>query len=163
MTPPEARKDDDRPFRPGRAIVAALAEARELLEEQIEAAGIEARQEWEEIEELAEAGLRHARRVMIFVVGMTVVLLGVVLLLTPGPGTLVILGGLSILAVEFAWARRWRIRLEKTAADALVRLRESLEILDGDDEDEVDALDLSAVDASGPSEARMTEPKPGRD
>lgn len=143
--------DRDRPFEPGRAIVAALTEARELLAEQIEAAGIEARQEWEEIEELAEAGLRQARKVVLFVVGMTVVLIGIVLLVAPGPGFLVILGGLSILAVEFAWARRWRMRLEKAAADALVRLRKSLEALDRDD-DADGGVDPSPHDENGPRE-----------
>jgi tellurite resistance protein TerC len=50
---------------------------------------------------------RGARRIVILVVGSTVFLLGVVMIALPGPGSLVILGGLSLLAVEFAWARRW--------------------------------------------------------
>lgn len=52
-------------------------------------------------------GLRHVKRVIIFVVGMTVLLIGVALLILPGPGLLVLAGGLAILAVEFKWARRW--------------------------------------------------------
>jgi uncharacterized protein (TIGR02611 family) len=52
-------------------------------------------------------GLRQIRRVIIFVVGMTVLLIGVALLVLPGPGLLVLAGGLAILAVEFKWARRW--------------------------------------------------------
>ena len=40
------------------------------------------------------------------VVGLTVVLLGVVLIVTPGPAFLVIPAGIAILATEFAWARR---------------------------------------------------------
>jgi uncharacterized protein (TIGR02611 family) len=50
--------------------------------------------------------LKQARRVAIFVVGATVALLGLVMLLTPGPGLAVIVAGLAILAIEFAWARR---------------------------------------------------------
>lgn len=51
--------------------------------------------------------LKLARRVMIFVVGTTVLLLGIAMLVLPGPGLLVIPTGLAILAAEFAWARKW--------------------------------------------------------
>jgi uncharacterized protein (TIGR02611 family) len=51
-------------------------------------------------------GLRQARRVVVFVVGMTVLLLGVVMILLPGPAILVIPAGLAILGLEFRWARR---------------------------------------------------------
>ncbi len=44
------------------------------------------------------------------VVGGTVLLTGVVMLALPGPGFLVMLAGLTILAAEFAWARRWMKR-----------------------------------------------------
>jgi hypothetical protein len=44
---------------------------------------------------------RHARRVAITVAGGSTVALGVVLLPLPGPGTLVILAGLSILGREY--------------------------------------------------------------
>ncbi|MFP3880694.1 MAG: PGPGW domain-containing protein [Actinomycetota bacterium] len=37
--------------------------------------------------------------------GLTLVMLGVFLLVLPGPGLLTIAGGLAILAVDFAWAR----------------------------------------------------------
>lgn len=47
------------------------------------------------------------KRVVIAVVGGTVLALGVVLIVFPGPAFLVIPAGLAILAVEFAWARRW--------------------------------------------------------
>lgn len=53
----------------------------------------------------ASAALRHARRTIIFVVGSTVVALGIVMIVTPGPAVVVIPLGLGILAIEFAWAR----------------------------------------------------------
>lgn len=37
--------------------------------------------------------------------GMALVLLGLFLLVLPGPGILTIAGGLAILAIDFAWAR----------------------------------------------------------
>lgn len=59
--------------------------------------------------------LRWAKRVVIIVIGATVVLLGVALLVLPGPGTLVILGGLAILATEVVWARRLLRKARRSA------------------------------------------------
>ena len=56
-----------------------------------------------------------ARRVVIAVIGGTVVLIGLVMLVTPGPAFLVILGGLGILGLEFAWARRWIKKVDRGA------------------------------------------------
>jgi tellurite resistance protein TerC len=50
---------------------------------------------------------QFARRVVVAVVGSTVLLFGLVLLVTPGPAFIVIPAGLAILAIEFEWARRW--------------------------------------------------------
>jgi len=44
------------------------------------------------------------RRILILLIGSTVVIFGVLLLVLPGPGILVIIIGLAILATEFAWA-----------------------------------------------------------
>ena len=49
--------------------------------------------------------LRHTKRVVLAVIGATLLVIGVALLVLPGPGTVVILLGLAVLAVEFAWAR----------------------------------------------------------
>lgn len=49
---------------------------------------------------------RHARRVVILIVGGTVLLVGVALVFLPGPAFVVIPIGLGILAVEFVWAQR---------------------------------------------------------
>jgi uncharacterized protein (TIGR02611 family) len=47
-----------------------------------------------------------ARKVVIGVIGFTVLLLGAVMVVLPGPAIIVIPIGLAILASEFAWARR---------------------------------------------------------
>lgn len=49
---------------------------------------------------------RFLRRLAISVVGLIVLLVGVVMLVAPGPGFLVIALGLLILSVEYEWARR---------------------------------------------------------
>jgi uncharacterized protein (TIGR02611 family) len=46
------------------------------------------------------------KRVLVGVAGGFVTLLGVVALVAPGPGWLIIFTGLGILATEFAWAAR---------------------------------------------------------
>ncbi len=51
--------------------------------------------------------LRQAKRIVIFIVGSTIILFGIALLVLPGPAVVVIPVGLAILATEFAWARRW--------------------------------------------------------
>lgn len=70
------------------------------------------------------AALRPLWRLIILVVGSTVVLIGIAMLVLPGPAIVVIPAGLAILATEFAWARRLlrhaRERLQN-AADAVAR------------------------------------------
>jgi uncharacterized protein (TIGR02611 family) len=50
--------------------------------------------------------LRKAKRFIVGVVGFTVLLIGIVLLVLPGPAFIVIPLGLVILASEFVWARK---------------------------------------------------------
>ncbi len=64
--------------------------------------------------ELGQRGYKLARRIAIAVIGGTVVLVGVVMLVTPGPGLVFIPAGLAILALEFAWARTWLKRIKAT-------------------------------------------------
>ena len=54
-----------------------------------------------------------ARRTVVTVVGLTVLIIGVVMLVTPGPGIVVIPVGLAILGLEFAWARHWLKRIRE--------------------------------------------------
>lgn len=63
---------------------------------------------WREVRTLLGLNLLPAgvRRVLVGVIGTTVILLGAAMLVLPGPGLLVIPLGLIILATEFLWARR---------------------------------------------------------
>jgi uncharacterized protein (TIGR02611 family) len=75
------------------------------------------------------------RKMAIAVVGGTVVLAGLVMLVTPGPGLVAIAAGLAILATEFEWAHRMlhrvraRIREQKERVQA--RLLERRQREDG--------------------------------
>jgi uncharacterized protein (TIGR02611 family) len=64
---------------------------------------------------------RTARRIAVLAVGSTVVLLGVVMLVTPGPGLVVIPVGLAILSIEFAWARLWLRKLRESISDQVAK------------------------------------------
>ena len=50
--------------------------------------------------------LRQVRRAIVFVVGGSVLLVGLILIFTPGPAVVVVPVGLAILSIEFVWARR---------------------------------------------------------
>lgn len=54
---------------------------------------------------LVAKSVTYARRVVVVIIGGTVLLVGIVMIVTPGPAFLVIPAGLAILAIEFAWAR----------------------------------------------------------
>jgi len=49
--------------------------------------------------------LKQAKRVIVIVIGFTVLLAGVAMIVLPGPAFIVIPLGLAILATEFVWAR----------------------------------------------------------
>jgi tellurite resistance protein TerC len=72
---------------------------------------------------LITKSLRQIKRVIIFVVGMTVVLLGIAMLVLPGPAMIVIPAGLAILAIEFAWARRLLDRAKGMVKSARDKVR----------------------------------------
>jgi tellurite resistance protein TerC len=63
--------------------------------------------------------LKTARKLVVLVVGGTALLIGVVMLVTPGPGVVGILAGLAILATEFVWARTLLRRMKQRAAALL--------------------------------------------
>ncbi|MDH3620901.1 MAG: PGPGW domain-containing protein [Gammaproteobacteria bacterium] len=60
---------------------------------------------------------KAARRIVIGVVGATVLLIGVVMIVTPGPALVVIPVGLAILSIEFTWARGWLRRLRESISN----------------------------------------------
>lgn len=71
---------------------------------------------------------RNGRRIAVTVIGVLVVLAGLVLLVLPGPGWVLIFVGLSILGSEYVWAQRL-LRLAKkqanNAKDTLLRRKQA--------------------------------------
>ena len=61
----------------------------------------------------------HIKRIIVTVVGGTILVGGVAMFLTPFPAILVIPAGLAVLGTEYAWARRWLRNARKMAKKAL--------------------------------------------
>ena len=60
-------------------------------------------------------------RVFIGLIGGTITVLGSLALIGPGPGILIVLAGLGILATEFAWAGRVMMETKRIASRAAER------------------------------------------
>lgn len=62
--------------------------------------------------------MRNLKKILVLIIGGTVLLLGIVFIVLPGPALLLIPLGLAILAIEFAWARRL-LKKAQTVAGSL--------------------------------------------
>lgn len=51
--------------------------------------------------------MRGTRRVLLEVAGWTLVIVGIAAMVLPGPGLLMLFGGIYILSNQYAWAQRW--------------------------------------------------------
>jgi tellurite resistance protein TerC len=67
--------------------------------------------------------LKWIRRIAIAVAGFTVLCVGVAMIVLPGPAFIVIPAGLGILALEFAWAKRWLATAKVHGAGFLKNVR----------------------------------------
>lgn len=74
---------------------------------------------------LSQSPLRLARKLVVFLIGATVLLIGIALIVLPGPAVLVIPAGLAILATEFAWARSLLVRVREQSARLAGKIRRS--------------------------------------
>jgi hypothetical protein len=66
--------------------------------------------------------LEQAKRYLKILFGFTLLAIGVVMIVTPGPGWVTIMLGLGVLAAEYVWARRLLDKLKEQG----VRLRDSI-------------------------------------
>jgi uncharacterized protein (TIGR02611 family) len=66
--------------------------------------------------------MRQAKRFMKIIFGFTLLVLGAIMVFTPGPGWLTILLGLGVLAAEFMWARRLLDHMKEQG----IRLRDAV-------------------------------------
>lgn len=60
---------------------------------------------------------KFAKRVVVTLLGGTVLLLGIIMIIAPGPALVFIPAGLAILGLEFAWARLWMKRVRRRISE----------------------------------------------
>jgi uncharacterized protein (TIGR02611 family) len=66
--------------------------------------------------------MQQAKRFLKILFGFTLLAIGVVMLITPGPGWITIMLALGVLAAEYVWARRLLDKLKEQG----LRLRDSI-------------------------------------
>ena len=57
--------------------------------------------------------INQFKRLIVAIVGSTILLIGIILIVLPGPAFIIIPLGLSILASEFMWAKKLMDRLKE--------------------------------------------------
>ena len=75
-----------------------------------------------QVSEFAHQTYVVARKVVIALIGGTVTLIGIAMIVLPGPAFVVLPAGLAILAIEFAWARRWLKKVKQMAQEAMDKM-----------------------------------------
>lgn len=85
--------------------------------------------------------VEQVRRAFRIIIGFTLLLIGVVMLVTPGPGWFVILLGLGLLAAEFVWARRLMDRIKRESnrvRDAVLTAAKSVTVKESQESNDLD-------------------------
>lgn len=65
---------------------------------------------------------RSSKRIVVTMVGTALLVAGLVLMLTPGPGWLAVIAGLAVLGSEYAWAKRALETAKRRASSARDRV-----------------------------------------
>jgi uncharacterized protein (TIGR02611 family) len=73
---------------------------------------------------------RNGKRIAVSVAGFVLVVLGLAMLVLPGPGILLVIAGLAVLATEYVWAQRalnFAKRKAQEAKDKVLRKKPVVE------------------------------------
>ena len=62
--------------------------------------------------------VQSGKRIAVTIIGFVLLLAGIVMIVTPGPGILLIIAGLAVLATEYVWAERLLNLAKQKAAQA---------------------------------------------
>lgn len=80
----------------------------------------------DELVELALVTYQNVKKIVILILGTSVLLVGVAMIVLPGPAILVIPAGLAILATQFAWARLLLRKMKRKARERSDEVVESI-------------------------------------
>ena len=67
--------------------------------------------------------LRSIKKIIIAVIGFTILIIGVLMIVLPGPAFIVIPLGLAILATEFVWAKKWLDKVKQKISEQKQKLK----------------------------------------
>ncbi|MGB2984782.1 MAG: TerC/Alx family metal homeostasis membrane protein [Phycisphaerae bacterium] len=76
----------------------------------------------DELEDLAEYSWKQTRRIVVVLIGATTLIVGIAMIVLPGPAILIVPAGLAILGTEFLWARQLLGKMRKTGTTLTQRL-----------------------------------------
>jgi uncharacterized protein (TIGR02611 family) len=82
--------------------------------------------DWHSPREVLAFTLRSTKRIVVLVLGIALVAGGLAMLVLPGPGILVVIAGLAVLATEFVWAERMLDLAKRHASKAKEKATRSL-------------------------------------
>lgn len=102
-----------------------------------------------ELSRIAEEYYRLAKRVVKVVVGFTLLVVGVALIVLPGPAFVVIPIALAILAGEFVWARRLLKRVKVQVAQYTGYGKEELDKESLDEQRKSEDEPMPSAESSG--------------
>jgi uncharacterized protein (TIGR02611 family) len=60
-----------------------------------------------------DQSLKQLKRLIVAVIGITILVIGIAMIVLPGPAIVVIPVALGVLATEFAWARRLLLKVRE--------------------------------------------------
>lgn len=61
----------------------------------------------------AEEIIKKIKRIFTIIIGMTILAIGILMIVLPGPAIVFVPLGLTILATEYLWARIWLDKIKK--------------------------------------------------
>jgi len=71
-------------------------------------------------------GIETGKKIVLSVFGVTLLIVGVALLVLPGPGILVIFIGLVVLAGEYVWAKKFLKKFREESGKIRKKIRKSI-------------------------------------
>jgi len=66
--------------------------------------------------------LNSVKKLIVAVIGFTILIIGIFMIVLPGPAFIVIPLGLAILATEFVWAKRWLDKVKQKISEQKKKL-----------------------------------------
>ncbi len=67
--------------------------------------------------------VKKVRKIFVLLIGLTVLIVGILMLVLPGPAFIVIPAGLGILATEFIWAKNALQKVKEKATQSMQALK----------------------------------------